>query len=184
VVLAIIKGLNRGETVSYQGRHFGLDSVAMRPQSVQPGGVPILLACHGRFPTRETQIRRAARWADGVISISDTPDEYGQVVRDVRGLAADLGRDPGSLEATMYLTVNLDHDIARGTAEAEQWLLGYYGADIWGSRWGPFGDPSRTTERIAEYAEAGADTVIVRFASFQPEKQLDTFLNEVAPVFR
>jgi alkanesulfonate monooxygenase SsuD/methylene tetrahydromethanopterin reductase-like flavin-dependent oxidoreductase (luciferase family) len=156
----------------------------MRPQSVQSGGVPILLACHGRFPTREAQIRRAARWADGVISISDTPDEYRQVVRDFRALATDLGRHAGSLEATMYLTVNLDRDVARGTAEAERWLLDYYGGNIWGSRWGPFGDPSQTKERIAEYAEAGAETVIVRFASFQPEKQLDTFLNEVAPVFQ
>jgi alkanesulfonate monooxygenase SsuD/methylene tetrahydromethanopterin reductase-like flavin-dependent oxidoreductase (luciferase family) len=152
----------------------------MRPQSVQSGGVPILLACHGRFSTREAQLRRAARWADGIISISDTPDEYRQLVRDFRALAADLGRDAGAMEATMYLTVNLD---PRGAAEAEKWLLGYYGANIWGSRWGPFGAPSRVKERIAEYAEAGANTVIVRFASFQPEKQLDTFLNEVAPVY-
>jgi alkanesulfonate monooxygenase SsuD/methylene tetrahydromethanopterin reductase-like flavin-dependent oxidoreductase (luciferase family) len=179
-MVQIIKGLNRGDTVSFRGRHFELDSVAMRPQSVQSGGVPILLACHGRFSTREAQLRRAARWADGIISISDTPDEYRQLVRDFRALAADLGRDAGAMEATMYLTVNLD---PRGAAEAEKWLLGYYGANIWGSRWGPFGAPSRVKERIAEYAEAGADTVIVRFASFQPEKQLDTFLNEVAPVY-
>jgi alkanesulfonate monooxygenase SsuD/methylene tetrahydromethanopterin reductase-like flavin-dependent oxidoreductase (luciferase family) len=179
-MVQIIKGLNRGDTVSFRGRHFELDSVAMRPQSVQSGGVPILLACHGRFSTREAQLRRAARWADGIISISDTPDEYRQLVRDFRALAADLGRDAGAMEATMYLTVNLD---PRGAAEAEKWLLGYYGANIWGSRWGPFGAPSRVKERIAEYAEAGANTVIVRFASFQPEKQLDTFLNEVAPVY-
>ena len=183
-MVQIIKGLNRGETVSFQGRHFELDSVAMRPRSVQTGGVPILLACHGRFPARGAQIQRAARWADGVISISDTPDEYRQVVRDVRALAAELGRDASSMEAAMYLTVNLDRDMARGAAEAEQWLLGYYGTNIWGSRWGPFGDPSQIEERIAEYAEAGADTVIVRFASFTPKEQLDAFLNEVAPVFQ
>ncbi|HEU0022633.1 MAG TPA: LLM class flavin-dependent oxidoreductase [Dehalococcoidia bacterium] len=183
-MVQIIKGLNRGETVSFQGRHFELDSVAMRPRSVQTGGVPILLACHGRFPARGAQIQRAARWADGVISISDTPDEYRQVVRDVRALAAELGRDASSMEAAMYLTVNLDRDMARGAAEAEQWLLGYYGTNIWGSRWGPFGDPSQIKERIAEYAEAGADTVIVRFASFTPKEQLDAFLNEVAPVFQ
>jgi len=34
-----------------------------------------------------------------------------------------------------------------------------------------------------EYMEAGAETVIVRFASFEPEKQLDIFLEQVAPVF-
>ncbi|MDA0733018.1 MAG: hypothetical protein BZY73_06625 [SAR202 cluster bacterium Casp-Chloro-G3] len=183
-MVQIIKGLNRGERVSFPGRHFDLDSVSMRPQSVQAGGVPILLACHGRFQVREAQIQRAARWADGIISISDTPEEYRQVVRDVRALAADLGRDASLMEATMYLTVNLNQDAAKATEEAEKWLLGYYGANIWGSRWGPFGDPSQVKERIGEYAEAGAETVIVRFASFEPEKQLDTFLDKVAPVFQ
>lgn len=183
-MVQVIKGLNRGESVSFQGRHFELDSVVMRPQSVQAGGVPILLACHGRSQVRDAQIQRAARWADGVISISDTPDEYRQVVLDVRALAAELGRDANSMEATMYLTVNLNRDIVKGTEEAEKWLLGYYGANIWGSRWGPFGEPSRVKERIAEYVAAGAETVIVRFASFEPEKQLDTFLNEVAPAFQ
>lgn len=183
-MLQIIKGLNRGEEVSFQGRHFELESVVMRPKSVQDGGVPILLACHGRSQVREAQIQRAARWADGIISISDTPDEYRQLVRDLRALASDHGRDAKAMEATMYLTVNLNQDAGKATTEAEKWLLGYYGANIWGNRWGPFGDSSRVKERIAEYVAAGAETVIVRFASFEPAKQLDTFLNEVAPDFQ
>ena len=180
----IVKGLTRGETVSFHGRHFDLESTVMLPKSVQPGGVPLLLACHGRSQVRERQIRRAARWGDGVISISDTPPEYREMVRDFRAMAGELGRDPGSLEATMYVTVNVDPDRDKAGAEAERWLLGYYGANIWGNRWGPFGDPAAVQERIAEYAEAGAQTVIVRFASFEPERQLDAFLEKVAPAFQ
>ena len=183
-MLQIIKGLNRGEQVSFQGRHFELESVVMRPKSVQNDGVPILLACHGRSQAREAQIQRAARWADGIISISDTPDEYRQLVRDLRASASDHGRDANAMEATMYLTVNLNQDAGKATTEAEKWLLEYYGANIWGNRWGPFGDSSSVKDRIAEYGSAGAETVIVRFASFEPEKQLDTFLNEVAPDFQ
>ena len=183
-MLQIIKCLNQGEQVSFQGRHFELESVVMRPKSVRSGGVPILLACHGRSQAREAQIQRAARWADGIISISDTPNEYRQLVRDLRALASDHGRDGKAMEATMYLTVNLNEDFGKATTEAENWLLGYYGANIWGNRWGPFGDSSQVKERIAEYVAAGAETVIVRFASFEPAKQLDTFLNEVAPDFQ
>ena len=183
-MIQIIKGLNRGEQVSFQGSHFEMESVVMLPKSVQDGGVPILLACHGRSQVREAQIQRAARWADGIISISDTPNEYRQLVRDLRALASDHGRDGKAMEATMYLTVNLNEDFGKATTEAEKWLLGYYGANIWGNRWGPFGDSSRVKERIAEYVAAGAETVIVRFASFEPAKQLDTFLNEVAPDFQ
>ena len=180
----IVKGLTRGETVSFHGRQFDLESTAMLPKSVQPGGVPLLLACHGRSQVRDRQIRRAARWGDGVISISDTPPEYRDMVRDFRAMAGELGRDPGSLEATMYVTVNVDPDRDKAGAEAERWLLGYYGANIWGNRWGPFGDPSAAQERIAEYAEAGAQTIIVRFASYEPERQLDAFLEKVAPAFQ
>ncbi len=180
----IVKGLTRGETVSFHGRHFDLDSTVMLPKSPQPGGVPLLLACHGRSQVRERQIRRAARWGDGVVSISDTPAEYEAMVGDFRAAASELGRESGSLEATMYLTVNVDPDRVKAAAEAERWLLGYYGANIWGSRWGPFGDPSAVRERIAEYAGAGAQTLIVRFASYEPERQLDAFLEQVAPAFQ
>ena len=54
---------------------------------------------------------------------------------------------------------------------------------LWGARWGPFGPAEAVAARIAEYAGAGADTVVVRFASFQPERQLATFLEKVAPAF-
>ena len=113
----IVKGLTRGETVSFHGRHFDLDSTVMLPKSPQPGGVPLLLACHGRSQVRERQIRRAARWGDGVVSISDTPAEYEAMVGDFRAAASELGRESGSLEATMYLTVNVDPDRVKAAAE-------------------------------------------------------------------
>ena len=139
----IIKGLGKEEPVTFEGKHFNLDSVAIRPLPVQTQGIPIFLACHWRARARESQFRRAARLADGIISISDTPEEYAQVIESVCNLAADLGRDPECLERVMYLTVNMDEDVPRAEAEAEKYLLGYYGANIWGTRWGPFGDPGK-----------------------------------------
>lgn len=179
----IVKVLGRGETVTFAGSHFDLDSVTVKPWPVQDGGVPLYLACHWRSGARDAQIRRAARFADGIISISDTPEEHTRVIEAVRAEAAQLGRDPSTLESVMYLTVNMDSDLDRAEEEAERYLLGYYGANIWGSRWGPFGGPERVRERIAEYVEAGADTVVVRFASFEPERQLSAFLERVAPAF-
>ena len=182
-MVRIIKSLGRGDTVDFSGRHFDLDSVTVKPWPVQKDGVPIYLACHWRSRAKDAQIRRAARLADGVISISDTPEEHALVIEAVRAEAAEAGRDPDSMETVMYLTVNMDTDLARAEAESERYLLGYYGAEIWGDRWGPFGGPERVKERISEYLEAGADTVVVRFASFEPEQQLSTFLEQVAPEF-
>ncbi len=182
-MLKIVKGLGNKEPVTFTGKHFDLDAVTVGPRPVQSGGVPLFLACHWRAKAREAQFWRAASLADGIISISDTPEEYAQVVEAVKGKAADLGRAPDSLETVMYVTVNLDSDLGRAEAEAEKYLLGYYGANIWGTRWGPFGAPERVKARIAEYVEAGAGMVVVRFASFEPERQLARFLEEVAPAF-
>ncbi len=180
-MVKILKGLGSGEPFDFQGKHFELNSVTMKPRPVQAKGIPILLACHWRGPAREAQAERAARLADGIISISDTPEEYSQLVQEVGARCAELGRDTADWESTVYLTVNMEQDRDRAQAEAEQFLLGYYGSNIWGDRWGPFGDPERVKDRLLAYAEAGAQTLIVRFASFEPERQLDTFLEKVAP---
>ena len=115
------------------------------------------------------------------MSISDYPDEYARVVDRVRSYTAEYGGDPESPEATYYMTVNLREDETTAAEEADTFLRQYYGSNIWGDRWGPFGNPQRVAERISQYHEAGAQTIIVRFASFDQERQLDTFLNEIVP---
>ena len=182
-MIGIVKRLGSGETVSHDGRHFSLDSVRMGPRPVQEGGVPVLVACHWRAG-RDVQFHRAARLGDGFISISDTPEEYAQVAERVRVYAAQEGKEFHKMEAAFYMTVNLGEDRQKAAEEAEKYLMLYYGANIWGDRWGPFGPPKSTVERIREYVQAGAGTIVVRFASFDQEGQLDTFLREVAPAFQ
>ena len=182
-LVSIVRRLGAGETVTQQGRHFDLDSVKMEPLPVQPSGVPILMACHWRAG-KEAQFKRAARLGDGFISISDTPEEYARVAEKVRMYAGEEGRDFDQMESVFYMTVNLKQDRAAAREDAEKYLLNYYGANIWGDRWGPFGPPEETVRRIQEYVAAGAGTVIVRFASSDQEAQLDTFLAEVVPEFQ
>ena len=182
-LLEIVKRLGVGEQVSFQGRHFKLDSVTMEPRPVQRGGVPVLIACHWRAE-KEAQFRRAARLGDGFISVSDSPEEYGLVADKVRKYAVEEGRDYDQMEAAYYMTVNFGTDPEKATKEAETYLMMYYGANIWGDRWGPFGSPDGTVKRIRQYVDAGADTIIVRFASFNQDGQLDTFLKEVVPAFQ
>ena len=179
-VLEITNRLTSGESVTFAGKHFDLDDVSVRPRALQPDGVPFLVACHWRAG-RERQFQRAAKLGAGFMSISDYPDEYARVVDRVRGYTAEYGGDPDAPEATYYMTVNLREDEAAAAEEADTFLHQYYGANIWGDRWGPFGNPQRVAERISQYGEAGAQTVIVRFASFEQERQLDTFLSEIVP---
>ena len=181
-IVEVVKGLGPGEPYDFKGRHFDFDAVTMRPSTTQPGGIPVLMATHFRAG-RPAQIDRAARLSDGIIAISDTPGEFSQVIAQVEAKAAELGRDPAHFDQTFYLTVNVDSDLDRGRRDAEDFLTAYYGAEIWGTRWGPFGGTDRVAERMAEYAAAGARTLVVRLATYDPERQLDVFLEKVAPHF-
>ncbi len=181
-IVEIVKGLGSGQPHSHEGKHFSLDSVKMLPEATQSEGIPWLLATHYRAG-KPAQIDRAARVGDGVIAISDTPDEFAEVIAQVDAKAEEYGRDTTRRENAFYLTVNLDEDKAAATADSEDWLMRYYGANIWGTRWGPFGGSQSVADRMAAYAEAGADTLVVRLATFDPERQVDAFLERVAPQF-
>ena len=180
-VVGLLKRLTAGETVTHKGRHFQLHEVQVQPRSRHPDGVPVLVACHWRAG-RDGQFRRSATLGDGYISISDYPEEYAQVTERVMHHAEAAGRDFEAIEAAFYMTVNLGQDTQRATDEADAFLQKYYGMNIWGDRWGPFGPPELAAERMRRYADAGAGTIIVRFASFEQERQLDAFLSEVVPL--
>ena len=181
-IIQIVHGLGSGKQFDFHGRDFDLNSALMRPIPTNPDGIPFLLGTHHRAQSK-AQIRRAAQLGAGIISISDTPGEFAQVIQQVSEKSAEIGRDPASFENTFYMTVNMNSDLKSAEVDAVEWLTRYYGSDIWGTRWGPFGGVDRVADRIQEYVSAGAETVIVRFASFEPEKQLDTFLEKVAPIF-
>ncbi|HJO82016.1 MAG TPA: hypothetical protein QF520_06400, partial [SAR202 cluster bacterium] len=97
--------------------------------------------------------------------------------------AEEQGRDFSAMERTFYMTVNMLNDAATASQEADRFLKLYYGMNIWGDRWGPWGPAELTVDRIRHYESAGAETMIVRFASFDQERQLQRFLEEVVPEF-
>lgn len=182
-IVQIVRHLGTGQEVSFDGRHFKLDSVRIEPHSIKQDGIPILVACHWRA-RQDKQFRRAVRLGDGFISISDTPEEYARVAERVRTYAAEEGKAPDDMESAFYMTMNLGEDDGKAAEEADRYLTTYYGANIWGDRWGPFGPSQWAVERIGQYVQAGAKTIIVRFASFDQEGQLNKFLREVAPAFQ
>ena len=181
-VVEIVRELTTGQPVSFAGRHFEFEDVQIAPASPQSGGVPFLVAAHWRSG-RERQFERAAHLGAGLISISDYPEEYAKVVRRVQLHAVKLGRDGEGLERSFYMTVNIGSDADECTVEADRFLNLYYGMNMWGDRWGPYGPSELIADRIRRYEEAGAETMIVRFASFDQERQLSLFLEEIVPQF-
>lgn len=176
----LVRRLTRGETVTHHGQAFTLDEVAIRPEAVRAAGVPVLLATHWRTGS-DRQKRRALALGDGIIGISDTADDFARLVAKLGELAAAEGRDLEGFDRAFYMTVHLDEDEAKAEENADAFIRAYYGLNFWKDKWGPFGHPDRVVERILDYVAAGARTVIVRFAAFEQERQLDRFLERVLP---
>jgi len=182
-VVEIVRRLWSGEAVTYKGTHIVLNGVALGFRPAQRPGIPVLLACHSG-PGREAQYRRAARLGDGMISITDAPDEFARVRQRILQEVQALGRDPQQFRAVYYMTVNLNHDEEAARREAHDWVIRYYGLNIWGDRWGPYGRSEAVVERIWQYAAAGADEIILRFASYDQQEQLDRLARDVLPAFQ
>ena len=182
-MVEIMRGLWSGYPVTFHGKHFDLDEVSLGYRPYQRPGVSILLATHSG-EGRSRQPARAARLSDGIISISDTPEEFAAVRARVAEEAAVINRSTNELKSVYYMTVNLDPDAARGREEGVRWVTDYYGLNFWGDRWGPYGDTEGVIDRIRRFTDAGADEVIVRFASYDQPRQMELFAKRVLPAFR
>lgn len=182
-MVEVMRLLWSGEPVTFHGEHFDLEAVSLGYRPRQRPGIPILLGTHSG-EGRSRQPVRAAKLADGIISISDTPEEFAAVRQRVAEEAMSLGHSPGDMSSVYYMTVNLDPDAERGKEEGVRWVTDYYGLNFWGDRWGPYGDADGVIERIQRFVAAGADEVIVRFASYDQPRQLEIFAERVLPAFR
>lgn len=182
-MVQVMKRLWTEDHVTFNGKHFDLDDVTLNPRPVQPGGVPILLATHYHTGS-ERQVLRAARHGDGIIGISDYPADFALTVSKVDELVVAEGRDLSTFEHVYYMTVHIGDDHAKAKEEAEDFLVSYYGLNHWGDRWGPWGTPDEIVARMREFADAGADHLVVRFAGWDQLAQWERFKNEVLPKFR
>ena len=178
----LMKRLWTEDNVTFEGSHFTFEDLTLDPKPVQPGGVPMLLATHYRTGS-EAQVRRAARHGDGIIGITDSPVQYAETVGKVDLARLEEGREDEPFQRVYYLTVNLGADRQAAEAEAHDFLINYYKVAHWGSSWGPWGTPGEVTTRIQEFADSGADTVIVRFASWDQAGQWERFEQDVWPAF-
>ncbi|MFM7065188.1 MAG: TIGR03619 family F420-dependent LLM class oxidoreductase [Actinomycetes bacterium] len=83
--IEIIRLVMTGEFVEYHGRHYDFDRLMVRPVPTQP--VPIYVG-----GLSEPGLKRAARLADGWISVANTLEEIAGVVPRLAELRTEFGR--------------------------------------------------------------------------------------------
>lgn len=90
------------EEAEFHGRIIDFPPIRSEPKPVQKPWPPVHLGSVG-----EKAIRRVARWADGWCPVSFfPPEQMSQDVKRIRDLAREFGRDPASLEMSIFVGIS------------------------------------------------------------------------------
>ena len=189
--IEVLRVLWTEDPATFEGRFFKFDEIAVRPQPVQNPCPPIWIANNpwvfgtSKSGTNNRQVDRVARLADGWMTVGATPEQFDGAWREICNAAESHGRDPGQLENSIYFNLNLNDDRGEAYAESKRFLDEYYSSDWpeWKVNvWTACGPPEECAERISAFEYVGAQTMIIRFTSYNQKAQLTRFLDQVAPL--
>ncbi|WP_432844895.1 LLM class flavin-dependent oxidoreductase [Amycolatopsis sp. CA-161197] len=177
--LEVLARLLAGGRVTFRGEFTTIEDQELQP--VPDRRSPVWVG--GR---RGAAMRRAARHGDGWLPYLVTPRQFAGSLEQVRELAGEHGRRPEDVRGGVYLWSTVDTDGDRARREVVSSVSELYNQDFEGyaDRYLLFGTPARVRERLAEYAVAGAESVIFAPACADHERAIDLFATEVLPGIR
>ena len=190
--MEILRRLWSEDSVTHHGKYYQFSNVQALPKPVQQP-LPILIAANPKpgqadAATVDRIMRRVATHADGWQTDATPVDVFRERFDTIRGYAAELGRDPASLDSCLHLMVNINEDRDQAYREAETYLTSYYGAGAVSREraelWLAYGSPEAVIEKIQAYIDAGCTMPVLRFVSPDLEGQLQRCIEEVLPAFR
>lgn len=181
--LQVILRLLGEEEVSFAGRFTRLTAARLLPRPVQQPHPPVWVA--GR---KEPAMRRAARHGNVWMPYLYTPDQLQRSVAAVRGYCAEFNRPADGVRTGLLAFICADPDGVRAERWAVQTLNRMYGQDFTplAGRYLVAGTPAYCRQRLQEYADAGAQAVLLSLACppEAEERVLNTLVSEVIPAWR
>jgi alkanesulfonate monooxygenase SsuD/methylene tetrahydromethanopterin reductase-like flavin-dependent oxidoreductase (luciferase family) len=170
-IVTVLRRLWRENDMSHEGAFYRFEQVSLEPKPAQAGGIPIWLASNEVEPG----LKRVARMGDAWINNIKTAQAYGECWKKIQNYAADAGRDPGAIHPSVYMTVagGAKSDAEEGMAFLAQYYNRSYEA-VANSMLCVTGSWNDVIDRIEAYGEAGARTVVLRFAARDQTRQLES----------
>jgi alkanesulfonate monooxygenase SsuD/methylene tetrahydromethanopterin reductase-like flavin-dependent oxidoreductase (luciferase family) len=161
-LIQVMRRLWREKDVSHEGKFTSFEHVTLEPKPVQPDGVPIWIASNNVEPG----LKRVARLGDAWINNIKSPDIFAECWQKIRTYAADAGRDPSSIHASIYFTLAAGGKDA--VIEGQTFLAQYYNRSyeaVANAMLCVTGTWDEVIDWMEKYVEAGARTVVLRFAA-------------------
>jgi alkanesulfonate monooxygenase SsuD/methylene tetrahydromethanopterin reductase-like flavin-dependent oxidoreductase (luciferase family) len=161
-LIQVMRRLWLEKDVSYAGKFTSFEHVTLEPKPVQPGGVPIWIASNNVEPG----LKRVARLGDAWINNIKSPDIFAECWQKIRAYAADAGRDPSLIHPSIYFTLAAGGKDA--VIEGQTFLAQYYNRSyeaVANAMLCVTGTWDEVIDWMEKYVEAGARTVVLRFAA-------------------
>ena len=162
----VITGLFANERTDFDGVHYRLQGAPLVPKPLQDP-LPIMIGGRGERRTVPTMVRWAHEWNGWC-----NPRDMGRYNALIDRLCEDAGRDPGTIArsaATLLFLCESEAEVARVRAEPS----GYPRL---------VGTPHQLVERVARYAAAGTDELIIpdfNLAPSETREVIERFMTEV-----
>lgn len=174
--LAIITGLWRhtageGPGFSFTGRHFTVEDSRTPPRPAQRPHPPVIVG--GTGPKRTPAV--AARFATEFNAGLGTPAQLRERIAVFERACEAIGRDPGEAGRSILVPV-----ACGATPDEVDRRAAVIGSEFMRTH-AVIGSPELVTERIADYGEAGADTVYLHIYDIHDLDQIALLGAEVLP---
>jgi probable F420-dependent oxidoreductase len=177
--IQIIKKLWTEGSVTFSGKHYRLENINLPLRPEQRNGPPLWIG-----GSTERALRRTAQLGDGWLPMEIDAEQYKQGISKISGYAAKREREPSSIHKAFYMTLNIMQDRGPAYAEAQEFLNTYYNVRLPSiEKFGVFGTTADCIRRIEQYSASGLETIVIRFASFEPLAQMRNFAQSVLPAF-
>jgi alkanesulfonate monooxygenase SsuD/methylene tetrahydromethanopterin reductase-like flavin-dependent oxidoreductase (luciferase family) len=160
--VTLMRRLWREPSVTFSGRHFQLQDVSLGLRPYNASGIPMWIA-----GSVDNSLRRVARLGDGWYPNPLSPQIFAEQSQQLDGFAREAGRDPQELHRCVYTTLNINDDAAQAERETKTFVENYYNApyDVIARLQSIFyGTPDTCIAWLRDFAAAGAQTIVIRFA--------------------
>jgi len=167
--IQVVRLLLTEDVADFTGEFYELHEARCDPKPVQ-ARLPLWIGGGGEKVT----LRIAAQHADGWNVPFIPPDVYRHKIGVLQQHCADVGRDPATIEKSVNLTVAWSDEELRER---------FGGMADWIRPSALTGSSQEMVDRIGEYADAGAEWVMVALRAPFDVDGLDRFAAEVLPAF-
>lgn len=171
------------DEVNFTGKHYHLERCHALPKAIQDPHPPLMIGGHAG----KRSVRLATQWADEYNTFGQTPERCREIREELNRACEAEERDPDELRFSLMTFTLVGADRSELESRVGR-LLEQRGESTEPSAWlaglGPeriVGTPEQVLERLARYAEAGVERVMMQHLLHDDLEALALIGKEVIP---